>query len=281
MLSQVQKVAIRAHLGVPFAGTANAGRLYGWRFTWYNEDLEYRMNNMQPAEEQLLTGSILGSFKLQGNPTLGDTVQYGITDPVQGLIQVPYTVQASDLSTPPNTVNPSESSPLYSIALNSTTAILAAAAQYGYAAVGVMPADLFSPAYLPPYFAEVIISAPGVQPGQPFFSLSATGGSTTNLLVEQQATLSPIAAVLTNFVTGVQSPYSGYIALCDALRMNMTQTGLSLWLKKADVVDFRQNERSARKALYMEYVHQLEAVLGGRDYVQKFSGGGGGGGAVC
>jgi hypothetical protein len=87
--------------------------------------------------------------------------------------------------------------------------------------------------------------------------------------------------VLTNFVTGQQSSYSGYIALCDALRMGMTQTGLSLWLKKADVVDFRQNERRARRNLYMEYVHQLEAVLGGRDYVQKFSGGGGGGGAVC
>ena len=239
------------------------------------------MNNMQPTEEQLITGSILASWRISGQPTVGDVLTFGVVDPTAGLEQVPYTVQQSDFDLPTDPVNPPQSSPLYSIALNSTVAINQAIAALGYAAIAVMPADLFAPSFMPPYFAEVILTANQSALGS-YFSIAATGGSTTNLLVEQQATPSPVNATLTNYVTGNQETVFGMIPLCDALAMGMTQQGLSLWLTKADVVQFRQNERRARIALYRYYTDELAKMLGGQEYVRKFGGAGaGGGGASC
>jgi hypothetical protein len=33
----------------------------GWRFSSFFEDVEYKMSNFQPAEEQILTGNAMGS----------------------------------------------------------------------------------------------------------------------------------------------------------------------------------------------------------------------------
>lgn len=267
MLTQRHRIAIRRHLGVPFAGTAQAGRLFGWRFEIHVEDLEYKMSNMQPSEEQLITGYAMGSYRIDGNPTVGDVLTFTITDEVNGTMTATYTVTSADLNPRPNFVNPSEASPSFSIALNAANAINDVVASKGYSAVGVMPADLFSPQYLPPYFAEVIITGPGPS----VYTIGCSRSGTTNLLVQDQAAPSPIAAT----VNGVQ--VYGYTALLDALAMGMTSANLSLAYQKADVVNFRPDEVGARLRLYREYCIMLSRDMGGKDYVRRFGGTSGGG----
>lgn len=273
MLTLAQKVSIRRHLGTPFAGTAQAGRLYGWRFTWYREDLEYRMNNLQPPEEQLITGASLGSFKIDGVPEVGDTLTFGLTDGVNNL-STTYTVQASDFTLPNNPINPSQSSPLYSIALNVANQMRATGWSAAlYDAVGVMPADLYSEAFLPPYFAEVEILGPSAST----FTLSASAVGKTNVFVSAQGAPSPVQQVILNAVTGAQTTLYGWCALCDTLAMGMAQANLSLWLQNAggaggSKVTFRPDEVSARKKLYRTYCEQLEMALGGASYVRQFGG---------
>lgn len=261
MLNQKQKIAVRSHLGIGFAGTAEAGRLFGWRFEIHVEDLEYKMNNMQPAEEQLLTGVSMGSYRIAGAPSLGDV----LTLTVAGT-PVTYTVTSLDLAA---------QSPLYNIALNAATAIArnATLVAAGYSAVGVRPADTFSPQYVPPYFAQVLVTGPS----SATIALSSSVTGTTNLLTDDPGSQCPVVATLENAVTGVQTTYYGYIPVCDALRNTMTQAGLSLWLVSADVVKFHPNEVSARRSLYAEYVRQMARAIGGDAYVRKFSRGGAGG----
>ena len=268
MLTQRHRIAIRRHLGVPFAGTGQAGRLFGWRFAIHNEDLEYKMNNMAPSEEQLITGISLGSYRIDGAPTAGDVLTYTITDPTAGAITASYTVTANDLSRTANPVNPSAAAPSYSIALNSALAINAAAAQYGYGAVGVMPADLFSPQYAPPYFAEIIVMGPS----SATFTLAVSRTGTTNATVHDQGTQCPVAATIKNPATGLPQVYYGYTALLDVLAMGMSRADLSLRLTKAEV-GFRMDEVAARRKLYTEYCTMLSRDMGGREYVKHFGGG--------
>jgi len=257
-------------MGVPFAGTAQAGRLFGWRFEIHVEDLEYKMSNMQPSEEQLVTGYAMGSFRIDGNPTLGDALTFNVIDTPNGLMTATYDVTSADLNPRANIVNPSEASPSFSIALNAANAINNAIATKGYSAVAAMPADLFSPQYLPPYFAEVIITGPGAS----LFTLGCSRVGTTNLLLQDQGAPSPISATV-----GGNAVY-GYTALLDALAMGMTNANLSLTYDKADVVTFRPDEIGARRRLYREYCTMLSRDMGGKEYVQRF-GGAGGGGAVA
>lgn len=267
MLTQRHRIAIRRHLGIPFAGTAQAGRLFGWRFEIHVEDLEYKMSNMQPAEEQLITGFSMGSFRIDGNPTEGDVLTYTITDTENGTMTIPYTVTYDDLHPALNFVNPSEASPWFAIALSSANAINAQVATKGYSAVGVMPADLFNPQYLPPYFGEVLVTGPSAS----LFTLGCSVSGTTNLFLLDQAALSPVAGN----VNGTQ--VYGYTALLDALAMGMTQAQLSMTYEEADVVTFRRDEVAARLHLYREYCVMLSRDIGGKEYVQRFGGWGSGG----
>lgn len=272
MLTLVQKVAVRRHMGVPFAGTAQAGRLYGWRFTWYQEDLEYRMNNMQPPEEQLLTGVSLGSYRIAGTFKVNDPITFTVTDPVAGPQVFTYHVQASDFALPANVVNPTDASPLYSIAQNAAIAANTALQALGYDGIGVMPSDNFSPAFLSPYFAQLIIQGPATS----LFTLAvSTTSASGQVIVDQQATTSPVTQTFTD-PTGAYQKF-GWIQVCDYLAMGMGLMNLSLWLTKADVVSFRRDELRARRALYKEYCVQLEMALGGTEYVKKFGGGSSGG----
>jgi len=267
MLTLVQKVAVRRHMGVPFAGTAGAGRLYGWRFTWYQEDLEFRMNNMQPPEEQLLTGVSLGSYRIAGAPRVDDVITFTVTDPVAGPQVFTYQVKAADFALPANPVNPADASPLYSIAQNAALAANAALQSLGYAGIGVMPSDNFSPAFLSPYFAQLIIQGPSAS----LFTLAVSVSGSTNVIVDQPATTSPVTQTFTD-PTGTYTKY-GWIQICDYLAMGMGLASLSLWLTKADVAEFRHDEVRARRGLYREYCMQLEMALGGAEYVKKFGGG--------
>lgn len=229
------------------------------------------MSNLAPAEEQLITGNSMASWQISDSPTVGDVITYTITDS-NSIPPIPYTVTANDLNPRANIVNPSEATPTFSIALNSALAINNAAAQYGYQAVGSMPADLFSPQYLPPYFAEVILTAPGSGTA---FTIGVSTVGTTNVLVNTQAQVTPINAVINNV------PVYGYVNLLDTLGMQMAQANLTLWLTKADVVDFRSNEVAARYQLYKTYCEMLSRDMGGKEYVDHFFGGAAGGGVVA
>lgn len=265
MLTHRQHVALRRHAGVPFAGTAQAGRLVGWRFMVHVEDLEFKMNNLQPAEEQLITGNAMASWQISDNPTAGDALSFSVTD-ANGTTQVDYTVTSQDLNPAANVVNPAYAAPTFSIALNAATIINRALGNNGYAAAAVMPADLFSPQYMPPYFAQVVITGPSSVP----FTIAAASTGTTNFIVGEQGGVSPIAAV----INGVQ--VYGYAALLDALAMGPAQADLSLWLEKADVVTFRKDEVSARRKLYYTYIDMYLRDIGCRQYIAAISGRNGG-----
>jgi hypothetical protein len=273
MLTQHQRIAVRRHLNIGFAGTGQAGRLAGWRFSRFFEDLEYKMSNMQPSEEQILTGNAMGSYAINGAPAVGDVLTYTLAPASGSPIAASYTVTSNDLNPASNPVNPSEAAPTFSIALNSALAFNAAAQAAGYSAVGAMPADLFSPQYLPPYFAELIVTGPSSTP----FALSGSVVGRTNLVVEDPGSVCPVQATFTNPTTNVSETVYGLIAICDFLANAMTQASLSLWLTKADVIAFRPDEVGARRGLYREYCMQLAKAIGGDEYIRKFSGASGGG----
>ncbi len=273
MLTEQQKIAVRRHLGIPFAGTAQAGRLFGRRFEIHVEDLEYMMLNMQPSEEQLLIGVSMGSYRIGGQPTVGDVLSYTINGTT-----VEYTVQESDFETPPNPINPAIASPLFRIALNSAKAILANAtlAAAGITAVGVQPGSLFSPQYMPPYSAQVQVSGPSATA----IVCSGSVSGTTAFYCDNPGTQCPIVGTFIDSITGAQSTTYGLIAMCDYLANTMTQASSSLRLSEAGGaggagVKYRIDEIRARKALYKEYVMQMARALGGEKYVRKFSGKGG------
>jgi hypothetical protein len=263
MLSLQQKIAVRRHLGVPFAGTAEAGRLFGWRFEIHVEDLEYKMNNMQAPEEQLLTGVSLGSYRISGSPTAGDNLALTINGTT-----VHYVVQTSDVVA---------TDVLGAVALNAALAVMenATLADAGDVAVGVRPSDKFSPAYLPPYFGQVIVTGPSAAP----LALSSAVTGTTNLFTDNPGSQCPIVGTFLNSTTGAQTTAYGLIAVCDYLANSMMQLGSSLRLVEAmgaggAGVKYRGDELGARRALYREYVMQLARAIGGEKYVRKFSGGG-------
>ena len=269
MLTQAQKIAVRRHLGVPFAGTAQAGRLFGWRFQMHVEDLEYRMNNMQPPEEVLLTGASLGSYRIDGVPSVGDRLTPTLTDSTGTNFSPIYTVQPSDISAPIN------GSRAFQVALGLALSFNSAAASGapGYQAVAVQPADLFTApasyasAMFTSYFAELLI----VGPGSNAFTLASARTGTTNFVPDSQGVPSPVVATINNVTV------YGYLALCDSLAMQMAGANLSLRYEVADVVTFRKDEIRARRAQYAEYCTQLSRLMGGKEYVRKFGGGGSGG----
>lgn len=265
MLAQRQKVAIRRHLGVPFAGTAQAGRLFGWRFAIHVEDLEWKMSNLQPNEEQLITGNAVGSWGIYDVPTIGDVLTFNVIDAL-GTHSVPYTVTFADLHPQQNIVNPSEASVTFQIALNVATAINLALNARGYQASAAAPADIPAPPYFAPYFSEVIITGPGPT----VFAISASVVGTTNVIVQEQVYPSPVTAQ----INGTQ--LYGYVALLDALSMRVLSADLTLWIEKADVVTFRKDEVRARKAPYRYTAEMLSRDLGGKEYIDHFFSGGGG-----
>jgi hypothetical protein len=136
-----------------------------------------------------------------------------------------------------------------------------------------MPADLFSPQYLPPYFAELIVTGPSPTP----FVLTGSVSGRTNLVVENPGSLSPVQASFINPTTNAQETFYGLIAICDFLANTMTQANLSLTYVKADVVTFRPDEVRARRGIYREYCMQLAKAIGGEQYVKAFSGSSSGG----
>jgi len=238
------------------------------------------MNNMQAGEEVLITGYSLASARVDGRPAVGNVLTFTITGPglPGGMQTVTYTVQQSDFDHPPNPVNPPDSSPLYSIALNSARAITLALQQYGYAGVGVMPSDNFAPAFLPPYFGSIYVLSPTSQ--LIALAASATGG--TNLFVDNPGQQSPVRRSLKDPITNQPVALYGYIAILDVLAMDMAGADISLWLTKADVVGFRPDEVGARIQRYRVYCEQMERALGGGTYVTKFgSGRGRSGGATA
>lgn len=269
-LTQSQKIAVRRHLGIPFAGTAQAGRLFGWRWMDHVEDLEYRMNNMQPSEEQLLTGNSMGSFALTGVPTPGDVVTYTLTPPSPASpIVVHYTVTSNDLKfVPPGS---SLVAPTFSIALNSVVALTPAIGPAGFQAVGVQPSDLISPPFMPPYFAEILITGPSSS----LFSLAVSVAGTTIGGIDLAPTVSPVTATLGP--AGSQTILFGYLSICDFLAMQPATALLSLRYDTADVVKFRRDEVAAFAQQYRYYCKQLAHVMGGEQYINYFFGGGRGG----
>lgn len=270
MLSQRYRIAVRRHLGVPFAGTAQAGRLFGWRFSIKVEDLEWKMSNLQPNEEQLLTGFAVASWQILGFQTVGNVLTATVLDAAGTLHTVNYTVQLSDLNPPPDIINPPNATASYGVALSLAAAINAQLNALGFKASASSPNDVPAPPFQSPGFAEVTLSGPS----SALFTIGASATGGTDFIVGEQCYPSPITQTINN----VQ--LFGYVPVLDALQNRVSSADLTLWIQTVDVVTFRKDEVRQRIGLYRVLCEMLSRDLGGKEYVDQFGGGSGGGATV-
>ena len=109
LLTLGQRIDIRRHLGVPFAGLASSGMTMGIRTIFEAGQLEFYMLNLQPAEESVLTGSPYGSIRMYGNVIAGQVTTVTING-----TPIVYTSTAADAAA---------TDPRQSVAINIANAI--------------------------------------------------------------------------------------------------------------------------------------------------------------
>jgi hypothetical protein len=225
-LTAQQKVAIRDHLCVPFAGIPFSQYTSGLRTILTVGQLESYMNLLQVEEECRLTGYPFGIIKIFGTPAVNDKVTA-----VVNRISISYTVKSADLLA---------AQPLASIANALATAINISGAGVQAATGSISTADL-PPAALPA-FGQVTITNPTT------FTLTA---SATGLVAVVDPAGNGQTYPQPNFVvnSGVTTVY-GYINICDYLLSRVGQADAFLSFEKADVVTFRKYEIEKRIQLY-------------------------------
>ena len=226
-LTAQQKVAIRGHLLVPYAGIPFSGNTAGLRTILTVGQLEAYMNFLQLEEECQLTGYPFGAVQIYGYPANGNTVTATINS-----TPVTYTVQPSDLLA---------LQPLANIANNLATKINMSNVGV-QAATGSISTGDTAPAALPS-FGQVSI----VSPTTFTLTASATGGVSVNVPPGANGQSYP-QPNLTN-VAGVPTLY-GYIAICDYLQARIVQEDAFLSFETADVVKFRKYSVNKRIELY-------------------------------
>ena len=243
-----QKIDVRRHLRVPFAGYPTSGYYGGIRTVLTVGQLEYYLVNLQAEEESAMTGFPYGQLRLLGVPTVGDV----LTAFVNGS-PASYTVQASDLENPILNLQPI--SPLDSVAFNFATAINQA--NIGVQAAGGINFKASAPVTLP-NASQVTMTANG-----PTFSLTAEAQSATMALqVGANGSFYPSPTV-TTLVAGAQTTINGYIPICNALESQCGDTAnyLSTWLSQADVVKFRADSFPARVQQYRWWCKEMGVAL--------------------
>lgn len=249
-LAEIYKVRIRKHLryGVaglykisPAGGTFAVGQI-GYRFFQAYGNLEYRMNNMSPVEEALITGLAIGSVAYIGqNPAAGDQFTLnlsggGLTSPQQ----ITITAAAGD-----NTLTISNK---MAVAL-SANQVLATA---GFYAVGLYGTGQFGPNVQQP-LPEMAVLGP-----QPFqMTVSTTSTVTGTQVVMQGEQLPPYADLVGNGTLTW-----GYVPLLDALEAALIGASQNLDTKRADVWYHHGNELAQRRSLYADVQLRLAEFMG-------------------
>lgn len=249
MLSDSIKTRIRTQLGIPVAGISAPGGMLGWRYSQEIGLVEFRLLNLQPHEEAQITGLPIATVAVNGNPNIGDLVEISVT--LNGTItNISYTVQSSDIAPNANNVQTS----LTNIATK--LANLVTGSNLGLnGAFAPAPTNNNYPYAIAPN-AQVIIYQTVHTP----LSVSVSFTGSTNLAVIEQGNF--IGPQITFNDENPPLTAYGYLAICEYLQSKMAQTSDNLSLNQADVMKFRVDEMTARKALWMNWRKQLAQFLG-------------------
>jgi hypothetical protein len=237
-LTAQNKVDIRRHLGVPFAGVPGSQYTTGLRTILTVGQLESYMNLLQTEEECTLTGFPFGVVRIWGNPAVGNTVSVTVNGRL-----VSYTVQEADLLA---------IQPLANIAGALATAVNLTPSLGVQAASGSISTADVAPAALP---ATGQVSLVNPTP----FVLSASGvglAAVVDPSSNGQTYPSPNFA----FNAGVPPVY-GYIPICNYLEGRIGQEDAFMSFDTADVVKFRKYPVQMREQLYKLWCKRLGVAL--------------------
>jgi hypothetical protein len=226
-LSAQQKVSIRDHLCVPFAGVPQSTYTAGLRTILTVGQLEMYLNVLQVEEECRLTGYPFGVLRIFGNVSAGQTV----TATINGT-PVTYDVQASDALSP---------TPLLAVAGGLANAINISTVGVQSATGSITSGDV-APAALP-VFGQVTLTNPTL------FTLTAGATGGLNCIVDPSGNGQTYPQPNTALLSGVPALY-GYIAICDYMLARIAQADAFLSFDTADVVKFRKYEIEKRTQLY-------------------------------
>lgn len=245
MLSDIEKVDVRRHLMVPFAGISTTGLTMGIRTIFTAGQLEFYMNNLQPYEESVLTGRPYGQIRIYGNVVAGQTV----TATINGT-NVVYTVVLADQ----NSV-----SPLQAVA-NGLSSAINVAAVGGVFAGGSAIIPNTPPSQLPAFAYVTLVAS---VPAQTFTLTASTTGAITAFVVANGSVVpNPTSTFLDQ--AGNSQTVTGYIQFCNYLQSNIVTASGNLALLNAGgpgVAQFRPYEMKQRIDLYNYWRGLMGRVL--------------------
>lgn len=230
------KVKIRDHLryGIaglyrtsPAGGTVASGMI-GYRFFQAYGTLEYRMNNMDPNEEAMVTGAAVGAVAVTGpNPNAGDTFTLnfsggGLSTPVQ------ITVTAAAGDQPVNII-----AKLAAALIQNQTLQLA-----GFTAAAPFGSGPFAPNTTIP-LPECSVVAPAA------FTLQASCSSISGIQVTAPGEQIGYTASLDG-----RTQIFGFIPILDGLKGAIASASQNFDTRQADVWKGRASELALRTAAY-------------------------------
>lgn len=257
MLNEAQKAAVRRHLKYPVAGllrTSPAGGTLaqagvGYRFFQAWGFLEYKLNNLAPVEEAMLTGLAYGAAALVGpQPNTGDQVSLTITPSSQA----PQVLTA--VAPAPQFIGANQPADMRLILCNAlvnaaiANSILQQAGLVGLTPYGTGP------------FAQNAVAVPEVSFSAPA-SFMITGASSGTSGLTPQITALGTQIEPSTSLDGVVTVF-GYIPILDGLLNAYGSSSQNLDTIKADVWTGRGNEAGARRSLYENWVQMLSDFLG-------------------
>lgn len=267
-LTLQQKQDVRRHLGYPLIGLPRttqaggalaAGTTASYRYFQAYGMLEFRMNNLQAAEEAALMGGYYSSVSVLGpTPNVGDTLTATFTgnftgSPVSLIVTV---IPGMIVPTPPN--------PVY-VNSNSGLAVVATLAQLVLQNATLMAAGFsgFSPYGSGPFaYQNTAVPLPEVSFVNPVIPYTLTV-TTTGLVAAQvnmtgQSQIPPYLPVMPGVTT--ITTY-GYIPILNFFESSYGGTSQNLDTIRADVWTARHTELAERMSLYIVWREKLAGFL--------------------
>ena len=244
MLTLGQKIDVRRHLGVPFAGLASSGMTMGIRTIFEAGQLEFYMLNLQPAEESVLTGSPYGSIRMYGTVIVGQV----ITVTINGTPIVYTTVFADVIAADPR----------QSVAINVANAINSLGVG-GVFAGGNSVLPSAPPSQLPGFVEVTLVASTAT-------TFTVTASATNGFAAFVAANGSTLPQPNSTFYdqAGNTQTLVGYIAFCNYLQANIAVVSGNLSLLSAggkDAAVFRPYEMRQRIELYNYWRESMGKVL--------------------
>jgi hypothetical protein len=235
LITEGDKIAIRRHLNIAFAGTPGYGDTLGLRVVTRAGQLEMYMNALQAQEESVLLGVPLALAHTYGPLTVGQVLTFTINGTA-----VTYTVTNADLLTP---------KPLDTVAANISL-------QVNTSGMGVLCAALSNGVFIETAFMMANRSK--------FASFTVSGGPQ---LIDPGATFPYPQLSIDTGDPANPIIYSGVLPLCNYLESSMlgSDARLAFWQAGSAAtgqVVFNKAEMRMRLALYRQQTRQMAVLLG-------------------